>query len=59
MEKITTLEKGLAEAISEEPQYFRPLFVKMIAEGWKSGTLDTYLGKIVTYLEKEKEFERF
>lgn len=48
----------LAESLSKHPLYFDNLFCSLISAGERSGTLDTMLGRVGTYLEKSQTLKK-
>lgn len=49
---------SLAESLAKYPQYFDNLFCSLISAGERSGTLDTMLGRVATYLEKSQTLKK-
>ena len=54
LETRTSVESGasLADAMSQHPKVFEPLFTNMIAAGEAGGILDAILQRLATYIEK-------
>ena len=48
----------LAESLSKHPLYFDNLFCSLISAGERSGTLDTMLARVGTYLEKSQTLKK-
>lgn len=49
---------SLAESLAKFPKYFDNLFCSLIGAGERSGTLDTMLGRVATYLEKSQTLKK-
>lgn len=56
----TSISSGnsLAESLAKYPNYFDNLFCSLISAGERSGTLDTMLGRVATYLEKSQTLKK-
>lgn len=54
------IENGhtFTDALKKYPQYFNDLFSALISSGEQSGTLETMLDRIATYLEKHEQLKR-
>lgn len=58
IKNLITSGHTLAESLAKYPKYFDNLFCSLISAGEKSGTLDTMLGRVSTYLEKSQMLKK-